>query len=150
MKCSHLTKKGNPCRAWAITGSDPPACSAHSRANRGAGAPAGNQNRIDHGFYGRVYSLEEIADLVAHAVDESLDDEIAAVRVAIRRVFEQLEHDLVAEEYAKLAALIFTGANTVARLLRARRALTGEAADGISGAIAQALDELANEWGVEL
>ena len=31
-----------------------------------------------------------------------------------------------------------------------QRALSGAASDGIAGAIGQALDELATEWGVEL
>ena len=35
-------------------------------------------------------------------------------------------------------------------MLRDRRALSGEASDGFAGAIAQALDELGSEWGVDL
>jgi hypothetical protein len=164
-QCSATNRNGRPCQAWATRDSDPPLCSTHSKRNTGAGAPAGNQNRQDHGFYGRHYSLDEIADLIAYAADMTLADEIAAVRVATRRVFEKIntgmtldqdpngdefKRELTAEEYAKLSILIFQGASTTARLLRAQRALTGDAADGIAGAIGQALDELANEWGIEL
>jgi hypothetical protein len=148
--CSATNRNGRPCKAYALRDSNPPLCSAHSRRNQGAGAPAGNQNRTTHGFYSRIYTLEEIADLVAHAINDSLDDEIAAARVATRRVLTQLHDDLDADSYAKLAGLVLDGTNTIARLLRTRRALSGDAADGIAGAIAQALDELANEWGVEL
>lgn len=149
-RCSATTKSGNPCKAWALIESDPPLCSAHSGRNSGAGAPQGNQNRTIHGFYGREYTLEEVADLVNHAIDDSLDDELAAARVATRRVLRQLHEELEASEYAALASLIFTGTNTIARLLRTQRSLRGESADGIAGAIATALDELANEWDIDL
>ena len=39
-----VTKAGKPCQAWAIVGSNPPLCSAHSGMDVGAGAPPGNQN----------------------------------------------------------------------------------------------------------
>jgi hypothetical protein len=58
--------------------------------------------------------------------------------------------DLDAATLARLAPLAFRGTLTVARLLRDQRALSGEAADGIAGAIGQALDELGSAWGVEL
>ncbi len=53
-------------------------------------------------------------------------------------------------EVARLLALHAQTASRLGRLLRDRRALSGEAADGIAGAIAQALDELSSELGVEL
>ena len=54
------------------------------------------------------------------------------------------------DQYARLAGLAFQGTRTVARLLRNRRALSGDATDGLLGAIGQALDELSTEWGVDL
>ena len=53
-------------------------------------------------------------------------------------------------DYARLAGLALQAIRTVAKLMRDRRALSGEAADGIAGAIAQALDELSTEWGISL
>jgi hypothetical protein len=50
----------------------------------------------------------------------------------------------------KLFALYAQSSSRLTSMLRARRALSGEAADGIARAIAQALDELSTEWGVEL
>jgi hypothetical protein len=149
-RCKATCKSGRSCKAWAVLGSKPPLCSTHSGRTDGAGAPAGNQNRQLHGFYGREYTLEEVADLVNLALDDSLDDELAAARVATRRVLKQLQEELEPSDYAQLAGLIFTGTNTIARLLRTQRALRGESADGIAGAIAMALDELSNEWNVEL
>ena len=162
-RCSHTTASGKSCRAYAVAGTEPPACAAHAGRNAGAGAPTHNQNRATHGFYSRVLRPDEIADLVTYADDLSLDDEIACARVALRRVLALLTTDtvspfedpanqqrLTATDYARLAALALAGTRTVAKLLRDKRALSGEAADGISGAIAQALDELSTEWGVEL
>jgi len=50
----------------------------------------------------------------------------------------------------KLFSLHAQNASRMGRLLRDQRALSGQAADGISGAIAQALDELSSEWGTPL
>ena len=151
-KCSAITNAGRPCRAWAMRDSDPPLCPAHAGANQGAGAPAGNQNARKHGFYSQHFTRQELADLVTLAGDPSLDDEIALARVALRRLFNFLndEDDLTPREMGAIGPLIFTGTRAVAELLRHQRAISGEAADGISGAIAQALDELSTEWGVEL
>ena len=149
-KCTAHTAKHEPCNAWAVRESQPPLCSTHLKLTTGAGAPADNQNRLTHGFYSSTYTVEELADLVSLALDGSLDDELSASRVAIRRVIEQLHNELPPEEYAKLAALVFTGVNTIARLLRTQRVLSGDSADSISGALSIALDEIANEWNIEL
>lgn len=156
-QCTSTTKSGRPCRAWAIRDSDPPRCSIHSGRTRPPGPPLNNTNRKTHGFYATSLSPTELADLVLYADDLTLDDEIACARVALRRVLDALttttdqpDRQLDAESYARLAAVAFQGTRTVARLLRDQRALSGQAADGIAGAIAQALDELGSEWGLEL
>jgi len=54
------------------------------------------------------------------------------------------------QSLVKLFALHGQNASRLGRLLRDQRALSGEAADGIAGAIAQALDELSSELGTDL
>lgn len=148
-RCVQRTKSGRPCNAWAVRGSDPPTCSVHDGRCRG--------------FYGSAIHPEELADLVAYAGDLTLEDEIACARVALRRVLAALSAPgdtgaegpltgdaLSAGEFARVAGLAFQGARTVSRLLRDQRALSGDAAEGISGAIAAALDELSTMWGVDL
>jgi hypothetical protein len=78
--------------------------------------------------------------------------EIAAARETVRRLWEEVNSEpaLTPSELARLAPLIFRGTRTVALLLRDQRALTGMAADGIAGAVAQLLDELSSEWNIEL
>jgi hypothetical protein len=69
----------------------------------------------------------------------------AQLSALISRCLEQCPEASLGE-VAKLLQLHGQNASRLGRLLRDRRALSGEAADGISAAIAQALDELATEW----
>jgi hypothetical protein len=150
-RCTFTTAGGKPCRAWAVRGTDPPTCAAHSGRTHG-GAPEGNQNARTHGFYSNVLQEHELADLVAYSEDLDLDDEIALARIILRRLVALLTptHHTDLPDIARIAGLALQATRTIARLLRDKRALSGEAADGIAGAIAQALDELSTEWGVEL
>jgi len=140
-RCTQRTQSGRPCNAWSVRGSDPPTCAVHARK--------------PHGFYATALEPRELEDLVAYGGDLSLDDEIACARVALRRVLAALgapgdEAGLSASDFARLAGLAFRGTRTVSRLLRDRHALSGDAADGVNGAIGAALDELSAMWGVEL
>lgn len=146
-KCTATRKDGAPCRGRPVRGSEPPLCPAHSKKTIAQRRKTPVQS---HGFYNRTYTLEEIADLVNLAVDDSLADELAASRVAVRRVMGQLHQEMAPEEFSRLAGLVFRGANTIARLVRAQQALAGGASGQLARAIAQALDELAAEWGVPL
>jgi hypothetical protein len=117
-----------------------------------ASAPAAENPR---NFYGGGFTTDELALVAAFVSDPTLDDELWLQRVANRRLFQRAsetpgqdvpELDVL----IKVAEALATGTGRVARLLRDKRALSGEAADGIAGALAQALDELASELGLEL
>lgn len=149
-RCSKKKRDGEACRAWAVRGTDPPACSAHAGRNTGAGAPQGNQNALKHGIYGRFYTVEEIADLVASAMDADVTDELAAARVGARRALARLEEELSLKDFVSVLRAFNESLTVVARLVRTQRAITGESGDGIAGAIAQALDEIGTELGIEL
>jgi len=137
----------------AMIGSDPPLCYQHGGVEAG-GVPRRKGKGGDAGpaFYRVAFSRQEMADLRRLAKEEGLDEEIATTRIILRRLLLYLHEnpDLDASALAKLAPLAFRGTQTVAQLLRDQRALSGAASDGIAGAIGQALDELATEWGVEL
>ena len=79
VRCTHITKAGRPCKAWAVCGSDPPACASHLKASV-----------EDPGFYSHTFTDDELADLVHYAAELTLDDEIACTRVAVRRTLEFL------------------------------------------------------------
>lgn len=150
-KCSATTKAGSPCRAWALTDSDPPLCSAHSGANEGAGAPKGNQNARTHGFYATHFTLEEINALSAHLHREQLTDEIALTRTALNRLTAYLNDlDLSHAEYLEVFDLILTATGRIASLLRINKAIAPENSDLFSNVFAIALDELSERLGVDL
>lgn len=148
-RCTGKTSGGRRCAAWAVRGSELPLCSAHGGVN--PSAPKKQSRRDVLAFYRRAVSGQERADLARLARGASLEEEIATTRVVLRRllVFLRDHPELDAASLARLAPLAFRGSQTVARLLRDQRALTGDSADGIAGAIGQALDELATEWGIE-
>jgi hypothetical protein len=157
-RCSARKADGKPCRAWAIRDSDPPLCAAHRglvedqlpALSKPSALTSIKDQFPDRGFYSPNYSIEEIVDLVNLTVDDTLDDEVAAARVALRRVMEQFRQELSPLEYGRLSALVFRGTDTIARLLRARRQLTGDAGDAYARAIGEALDQLSREWNIEL
>ncbi len=152
-RCTATTARGAPCRGWAQSGTDPPRCSAHAEQTAPAHAS----------FYAASLKPDELADLFTYADDLTLDDEIACARVVLRRLLALLDAPTISDfkdpsitrpitptDTCRLFGLSLQATRTIARLLRDKRALTGEAADGISAAIAQALDELSTEWGVPL
>jgi hypothetical protein len=149
MRCSATTKAGRPCKGHAIRGSEPPLCPVHARsgASRERQEPA---TPGAPGFYGRNFTVGEIADLLDSVEEKALADEIDAVRITTRRIMEQFSDTLEPAEYRQLARLVFAGANTIARLLQARRALSAASADDVAAAIAGALDELSQEMGISL
>jgi hypothetical protein len=101
-------------------------------------------------FYQRTYTIEEVADLLHLAIDHSLDDEVAAARVAVRRVMTQLKVELSPAEYARLATVIFTGTNTIGRLLRTSHELADKSSRELIEAIVTVLDERARNQNAEL
>jgi hypothetical protein len=88
--------------------------------------------------------------MVALALDDSLEDELAATRIAVRRVMQQLHEELSVDEYAHMAGIIFRGTNTVARLLRINKALSKENDSEIATGIGEALDLIGPEYDLEL
>lgn len=148
-KCTATTKNGQPCKSWAIPKSN--LCAAHS--GKHGGAPTGNQSRRTHGLYSRHFNQAELAALSELIGQQpNLDDEIALAKVINARAVRYLSEnpDMPAVEFVALANVALTGTGRVASLLRAWRAISGDAADGIAAAIASALDELSNEWGISL
>src|SRR5512139_2880973 len=138
--------------------------SNRTQCGHGAAAQPGSEEIAVGGFYSPVLRPDELADLATYGGDPSLDHEIACARVALRRVLTLLGApmpscgvageeavpaddavsplELAPADYARLAGLALQAIRTVAKLMRDRRALSGEAADGFARAIAQALDEL--------
>jgi hypothetical protein len=145
--------------SYAVVGSEPALCRSHG-GREAAGLPSHPPRvRKDRKgrfvwprFYREVFTPRELDDMRQLFSEEGLDEEIATTRIILRRLLRYMHENpnLDAAALARLAPLAFRGSQTVAQLLRDQRALSGAASDGIAGAIGQALDELATEWGVEL
>jgi hypothetical protein len=141
----------NGCKNYAQRGSS--YCRSHAPnapPPNARGAEAANANAQRHGLYSHFFHPDDLEALAAVSADSGLDDEIALTRVAIRRLAEYIENAGTTDEAISLAQALFAGAGRVAGLLKTQRSLTGQAADGIAGAIGQALDELGAEWGTQL
>ena len=135
-----------------VRDTDPPLCSAHGGGSRPPGAPPGNRNAVKHGAYARQAipagspqdSGDEPPDLASRIRD--LDKKVRDLSTYIDNLSEKENK----ERYPVLLALYGELVSRLGRLMRDQRALSGEAADGIAGAIAQALDELSTEMGTDL
>ncbi|HAL60799.1 MAG TPA: hypothetical protein DCP08_00140 [Chloroflexi bacterium] len=117
------------CKAWAVRGEE--LCYAHL---------------MKRGLYRRFFTDQEVQAIeeAASSGELALDDVIELLRVLIGRVIEE------EEDPRKALPLVERGIRSLVSALRARRALSGEAADGLAAAFAQALDELSTELGIEL
>jgi len=143
-KCTATTRRGMPCRRWATRDSDPPLCPTHDSH------PREDEPGATAGFYLPALWPEEL-DRSVQQKDLTLDEEISLARVCLLRMAEALKANgnLTPEQRIRLAALIFRGASTVARLLRDRQAVSGEAGDSLSSVLNRAVDEATRELGVE-
>ena len=117
-------------------------CAAHS------GRTA--TNRQTHGFYARAERpLETIDDVIKDALDKqgrlsAILDNTADLDGA------PLDSARDLADLAKLLAIHGQNASRLGRLLRDKRALSGESADGLLSALGTALDEIATELGITL
>lgn len=138
-QCQGVTKRGKRCRRWAKTGSD--FCGLHDGSGAAPGAPSGNRNAAQHGFYSGIFTDDEIADLAAAASAEGLADEIALLRVRLRRAAldDGVELDIIGRACGRLT-----------QMLKAQRVLTGEAMDQFETALAEVLEGLTEELGLAL
>ena len=136
VRCSALTKSGQPCRAWAVKGTT--ACAAHSRE---VGAPIGNKNRQTHGFYssdGR--KIETIDDVVA---------DLLAKQEKLSGFIDGFNGDNV-QDLLPVLSLLGQNASRIGRLLRDQKIVGGDSADKALLLLDQALDELDREFEADL
>ena len=128
-----------PCKSWAVHDTDPPRCSSHGGGRTSTGAPTGNNNARKHGFYA--------ASSKAPSTIEDVFDDLAKKQATLSEFIDSKLDDMEIPELATLLGLHAQTASRLGRLLRDKRAISGDAADGISGALAQALAELGTALG---
>jgi hypothetical protein len=111
------------------------------------GAPKGNTNAIKHGFYSRRFRQQDINDLDALSAADlpSLSSELALLRVALARTFEQAQDGGEDTDWIVYLADIGLAATRVASLLRTQKLLNGDYATNARQTILSAIAEVARE-----
>jgi hypothetical protein len=103
------------------------------------GAPKGNQNARKHGFYSRVLSEDQKAQLIeAHQV-EGIDEEITVMRVKLLSLMS---------EHPDRLDLQATAANAIARLVTTRHNIAKNSKKGLKEAITKVFDEIGTPVGI--
>jgi hypothetical protein len=119
----------------------------NSSSKRSRGAQPNNTNAVKHGFYSRQFQHLESSDLDI-ALLNGLDDEIALLRVIIRRVFEYTNSaDQNLETWSTALGTLGSAATRLAHLLRTQKLLGGQE-ENASSALSQALAEVTKELGL--
>lgn len=111
------------------------------------GGQSGNVNALKHGFYSRRFRDIEVSDLDT-ALRGGLEDEIALMRVMIRRVFdcaESVEAEDI-ESWSKALTSLGVAATRLAGLLRTQKIIEGDSSE-VAGALSSALSEVIKEIG---
>ncbi len=170
VRCEALTRRNRPCRNAALPQSDPPRCIRHRGAPsqlpfpnlppqepaRQKSAPAGRTHRAATadeavepaqrclpGFAPQGLDALELEGLAPDLQREL--QEVRLVMYRLLRLWDDAEPPLPPEEARRLAALVFSGARTVAHLLN-QQAGSGDARGWLKGA----LDQVAAEYGIDL
>lgn len=114
----------------------------------GRGAPAGNVNALKHGFYSKQFKAAELKDLdllLEAGSQANLIDEIAMLRVTIRRTLELAKGIDDVETAIKWLSVLGASATRIASLLRTQKIL-GSSQNNELDAIALALEQLTEDW----
>jgi len=152
-KCTAKTKTGLACSGWAMADSDH--CRRH-RTDLAPYRPGGTRTPLpenrSHGLYSRFLTANDAAEMALVGGSVTLDDEIAFTRVVIRRLADLVDSTESIDDACKLANTLFAGTGRVANLLRTQQTISRDNAGGhaLMGVIADALEEVGDEWGIDL
>jgi uncharacterized protein YjcR len=112
--CTATTKAGTKCKNHARTGST--LCSSHTGT---AGAPIGNQNARKHGFYSTILTQTERTELISHATEMTLTDELGLNRVLLRRAGKYLDQEeLTLSQFTTIVNLVQNGSRVILQLVQ--------------------------------
>jgi hypothetical protein len=108
------------------------------------GAPFGNLNALKHGFYSRRFRKSEMDDL-ENTDFTGLRDEIAMLRVSIRRIMEWGSAIQSFPDAMTFLRVIALATASLSRLIRTQQAIGGSEFESV---IVQAISEVAEEMGI--
>ena len=104
------------------------------------GAPKGNQNALNHGFYSRVLDEAEKLDFALACGVEGIDDEIALLRIEIKKAITGGD--------PKNLRLLVEATNALQRLIWTRYRITKEQRKGLREAIGNVITDIAIPLGI--
>jgi len=117
------------------------------RPKRRSGGQPGNWNAFKHGFYSGRFNSQEVTDLDA-ALSDGLTDEIALLRVIIRRVFSYADKEAMdLDSWTKALNTLGAASTRLAGLLRTQQIISGGGTD-IVDILSSAIEEVANDLGI--
>jgi len=114
------------------------------RSRRKPGGQPGNVNAWKHGFYSRRFKALELCDLDT-ILRSNLDDEIALLRVMIRRVFEAADNEAeTLDDWEHALSTLGAASTRLAGLIRVQHLSSGKS-QNIEDLLAEAIGEAAHE-----
>ena len=115
-----------------------------NRAKRKPGGQPGNVNAWKHGFYSRRFKALELCDLDT-ILRNNLDDEIALLRVMIRRVFEIADSNAeTLDDWQSALSTLGAASTRLAGLVRVQQLSSGKS-QNIEDLLAEAIGDAAHE-----
>ena len=112
------------------------------KAKKKRGAQKGNKNAVKHGFYSRVLDEVEKLDFDTASGIDGIDEEIALLRVEIKRA--------IASGDDRVLRVLVQATNALERLVRTRYKITAQQRTGLKEAITTVLRDVALPLGVSL
>ena len=112
---------------------------------RKPGAQPGNTNALKHGEYSK-----RLDTTISTSDPLGMDEEIAMLRFAMRRVFTFAEHheEQDIQTWGDTLNLLSRSASRLAQVLRTKQQLQAERKDDLATAIQKALVEVTQEMGI--
>ena len=115
---------------------------------RRRGAQPGNTNALKHGFYSRTWKLSDTNGL-DKLKSKSLDEEVALLRVYIRRLIEMEQDDADLQTVQDLVRTLSLACQTILRMLKAQTELHEDDESELRQVIDQAIREVTHEMGID-
>ncbi len=116
---------------------------------RKPGGQPGNLNAFKHGFYSHRFNNLELKDLDTVLTD-GLDDEIALLRVVMRRVFEFADSgENTLDDWSMTLSTLGAAATRLAGLLRTQQVMTGGKGGDVIDLLSEAIGVISHELGID-
>jgi len=115
---------------------------------RKRGAQPGNHNALKHGFYSHRFNRLELSDLDT-ALGDGLEDEIALLRVIIRRVFEYAADDEKQnlDQWSRTLNTLGAASTRLAALIRTQQVVSG-GGSSVLDLLSEAIGGISHELGL--